>query len=92
MTTALTTTINANEAQVNVTYNGENGNLKDPVFNDSADGDIFAWVSEAVANGDIDGIPAQTADFSDFVVQRFAPNESRAHNLIMIRPKTPYGA
>lgn len=92
MTTALTTTIRDDEARVNVTYNGDNGDLKDPVFNDSTDGDLFSWVTEAVQNGDIAGIPAQTADFDGFVVQRFAPNEERPHNLIMIRPKTPFGA
>mgnify|MGYP000212042428 CR=1 FL=1 len=92
MTTALTTKISDTDARVNVTYNGENGDLRDPVHNDSADGDIFSWVTEAVQHGDVEGIPADaSADFSDFVVERFGPTEARPHNYIVVRPKTPFG-
>ncbi len=82
----------ANQARVNITYKGENGDLPDPVFFDSADGDIKAWVTEAVANGSVPGIPADEAvDFTDFVVDRFSVNAERDWNLIQIRPKTPFG-
>jgi len=80
------------EARVNVTYSGQNGDLPDPVFFDSTDGDVRAWVTEAVRNGSIPGIPAVgDADFGDFVVDRFASTEARPYNLIQLRPKTPFG-
>ncbi len=88
----LTTVINTNEAQVNITYNGENGNLPDPVYFDSTDVDVLAMVTEAVQTGGVPGIDAVTsADFADFVVERFAPNAERPFNMILVRPKTPFG-
>jgi len=80
------------EARVNVTYGGQNGDLPDPVFFDSNDGDVKGWITEAVRNGSIPGIPADAgADFTDFVVDRFAATEGRPYNLIQLRPKTPFG-
>jgi len=82
----------ANEARVNITYLGENGDLPDPVLFDSPDGDVKGWVTEAIANGGIPGIPAaQNPDFTDFVVDRFSANDERDYNLIQVRPKTPFG-
>ena len=81
-----------NEARVNITYLGENGDLPDPVLFDSPDGDVKGWVTEAIANGGIPGIPAaQNPDFTDFVVDRFSANAERDYNLIQVRPKTPFG-
>jgi hypothetical protein len=83
----------ANEARVNITYNGENGDLPDPVHFDAPDGDIKGWATEAVANGGVPGIPAAAnPDFTDFVVDRFASTAEVDHNRIMLRPKTPFGA
>lgn len=80
------------EARVNVTYKGENGDLRDTVFFDSADHEVRIWVTEAVASGSIPGIPADPgADFRDFVVDRFSANDDRPYNLIQVRPKTPFG-
>lgn len=82
----------ATEARVNVTYGGQNGDLPDPVFVDSTDGDVKTWVTEAVRTGSVPGITADTnADFRDFVVDRFAATEARPYNLIQLRPKTPFG-
>lgn len=82
-----------NEARVNVTFGGQNGDLPDPVFFDSTDGDVRAMVTEAIRDGSIPGIPAQAdADFGDFVVDRFATTEARPYNLIQLRPKTPFGS
>jgi hypothetical protein len=84
--------LDANQARVNITYKGENGDLPDAVFFDATDGDIKTWVTEAVTNGSIPGIPADAlADFGDFVVDRFAANAERPYSLIQIRPKTPFG-
>lgn len=79
-------------ARVNITYGGNNGDLPDPVSLDANDGDIKQWVTEAVRAGGVPGIPAApTANFTDFVVDRFSPTEVRPYALISIRPKTPFG-
>jgi len=83
----------ANEARVNITYRGQNGDLPDPVNKDATEADIKSWVTEAVANGSVPGIPADaTADFTDFVVDRFEANQEREWCLIQVRPKTPFGS
>ena len=84
--------IEDNQARVNITYGGKNGDLPDPVMFQSGDGDIKAWVTEAVRNGGVPGLEAApTADFGDFVIDRFAASEARPYNLIQVRPKTPFG-
>lgn len=80
------------EARVNVTWNGENADLPDPVSFDATDGDIKQWVTEAVRHG-FAGMPADpNVNLQDFVVDRFAPTEARPYNLLQLRPKTPFGA
>lgn len=84
--------IQPHEARVNVTYAGSNGDLPDPVALDATDADVKAWVTEAVRAGSVPGIPARAdADFTDFVVDRFAADEHRPYALLQIRPKTPFG-
>lgn len=79
------------EATVNVTYAGQNGDLLAPVYFQSTDGDIKAWVTEAVRSGTVPGInAAPAADFTDFVVDRFPAKDGRP-NMLMVRPKTPFG-
>ncbi len=83
--------MNDNEAKVNVTFSGANGDLLEPVPFSATDAEIKSWVTEAVTNGSVPGIPAtSTADFSDFVIDRFAATEIRP-NLLILRPKTPFG-
>jgi hypothetical protein len=80
------------EARVNITYGGKNGDLPDPVMFQAGDGDIKAWVTEAVRNGGVPGLDAApNADFSDFVIDRFTATEVRPYHLIAVRPKTPFG-
>ena len=80
------------EARVNITFAGQNGDLPDPVMFQATDGDIKAWVTEAVRGGGVPGIAAApNADFSDFVVDRFAATEARPYSLLSVRPKTPFG-
>lgn len=81
-----------NEARVNVTYAGANGDLVDPVFFDAADGDVRQWVAEAIRGGNIPGIAADpSVDLADFVLDRFSATDHRPYNTIFIRPKTPFG-
>lgn len=80
------------QARVNVTFSGFNGDLPDPVIFQATDADIKAWVTEAVRTGGVPGIAAApNADFSDFVVDRFAATDARPWNLLQLRPKTPFG-
>ena len=81
-----------NEARFNISYEGENGDFVDPVAFDATDADLKAWASEAMANGDIPGLPATpNADFTDFVVQRLEAKHGEAANRILLRPKVPFG-
>jgi hypothetical protein len=82
-----------NEARLNITFGGQNGDLPDPIAFDASDADVKAWAAEAVRNGSIPGIQAAAeADFHDFVVDRFAATEARPFQLVQLRPKTAYGA
>jgi len=84
--------IQENEARLNVTYGGQNGDLPDAVSIETTDGDIKTMATEAVAGGGIPGIPTDArADFGDFVVERYPPTEDRTHHLIQLRPKTEFG-
>lgn len=84
--------IQEDEARVNITWQGQNGDLPDPVYYDSTDGDLRQMVTEAVQNGSVPGITGdRNANFTDFVVDRFNATEDRPYNLIQIRPKTPFG-
>jgi hypothetical protein len=79
------------DALLNITVNGQNGNLRDPVFFDATDADVKAWATEAVRNGGIPGIDAvPNVDFRDFVVDRFAEKDGLPARLVL-RPKTPFG-
>lgn len=80
------------QARVNVTWGGQNGDLPDAVPRDSTDADVKAWVQEAVRTGGVPNIPADpAADFRDFIVDRYAATEQTPYNRIFIRPKTAYG-
>ncbi len=81
------------QARLNITYAGSNGDLPDLVSQDATDATILAMVTEAVRSGSVPGLLADpNADFSDFVVDRFAPTEARPLPLLQVRPKTPFGA
>jgi len=80
------------QARVNITYNGSNGDLPDPVTFDSTDAAIRGFITEAVRAGSVPGIAADpNADFTDFVIDRFTANEVTPFNRLMARPKTPFG-
>lgn len=84
--------IGENEARINVTFGGENGDLPDPVRFDANDGDIKQWVTEAVRAGDIPGMRADAnADFRDHIVERYTATEARPYALVQVRPKTAFG-
>lgn len=81
-----------NEARLNITVAQQNADLPQPIPFDASDEDILAWATEAVRSGTLPGVPRdERVSFAGFVVQRFKPNEQRAHNLITLRPKTEFG-
>ena len=84
--------LQANEALVNVTWAGQNGDMPQPVEFDASNQDILSWVTEAVQSGSIPGIPSDPdADFSGFVVEKLAATEVRPTNQVIVRPKTAFG-
>jgi hypothetical protein len=81
-----------NEAVLEITYQGQQGTLTDPVPWDAADGDLKQWATEALQAGGIPGLDATpNADFTDFVVHKFDAKDGLP-NRIVIRPKTEYGS
>jgi hypothetical protein len=79
------------EAILNITVNGQNGALPDPVPYDAPDTNIRAWATEAVRNGGVPGIDTDpNVDFRDFVVDRYDARDGLPAR-IAIRPKTPFG-
>ena len=83
--------IQANEAVVNITWNGQNGELPDPVSYDATPGDVLQWAAEAIQGGGVPGIDIDAnASLQDFVVDRFNAKDDQP-NRIFVRPKTPFG-
>ncbi len=84
--------INRDEARLNITWGGQNGDLPDPIPFDAPDTTIRELATEAVRTGGIQGIAAdQAADFADFVVDRFTATAELGYNRVFVRPKTPFG-
>ena len=80
-----------NEATVNITYSGQNGDLPDPVPYDTSDAEIKRMVIESVRDGYVPGIVAAgNVDLGNFVVDRFGATHEQPHNRIFVRPKTPF--
>lgn len=81
------------DARVNITWNGQNGDLPDLVNYDATDAEVRGWATEAIRTGGVPGIAADgNADLQDFVVDRFPANDAYPVPRLVIRPKTPFGA
>lgn len=84
--------LRATEARLNVTWNGQNGDLTDPVSWQATDAEIKTWAMEAIRFGSIPGIRADgRCDLSDFVIDRFPAGGEVPYNRLFLRPKTPFG-
>lgn len=80
-------------ARLNVTFDGQNGDLWEPVPFDASDAEILAWATEAVRSRTIAGITVRgPVDLSDFVVDRFPASAELPQPRLFVRPKTPFGA
>ena len=83
----------AGEALVNVTYDGQNGDMPNPVPAEASQEDVLAWVAEALRSGDVPGIPADPRpDLLDFVVERIPVSAAYPYVRLMVRPKADFGA
>ena len=84
--------VRGDQARVNITFDGQNGDLPNPVRNLASDDELRCWAAEAVRTGHVPGIRADaSADFTDFVIDRFSATSNRPYHLIQIRPATPFG-
>ena len=82
----------ADAARLNVTWDGANGFLTDPIPFDANDADIRDMAQEALRNGDIPGIMGDpNATLGDFVVDRFNATDEVPYSRVFVRPKTPFG-
>ena len=92
MTTALAIAPEPVEARLNLTLNGQNSDYPDQIAYDLPDAEIRRIAEEGVRGGYVPGITADgSANFTDFVVDRFAPAEGVAFHRIVLRPKVPFG-
>lgn len=81
-----------NEAILNITWSGQNGELGDPVPYDASARQLRRWASEALQGGGVSGIRrTRYVDLSGFVVDRFPASRHIPYNRIFLRPKTPFG-
>jgi hypothetical protein len=82
-----------NMAKLTITYNGQQGDLPDPVPYDSTDDILKQMAAESIRQGYIPGIDGLAdVNFADFVVDRFPARPDVPFNRLSIRPKTPFGA
>lgn len=82
----------AGHARVVVTYDGQTGDLPDPVSADASHDDVRRMAQEALRGGGIRGLPAiADADLSGFIVDPAAPNDTYPFPRLLLRPKTAFG-
>jgi hypothetical protein len=83
-----------NQALLNVTWNGQNGDNPEPVSWDLSDAEILVIAQESIRSGHIPGIRQdEKATLTDFVVDRFsATTEPPIAARLMVRPKVPFGS
>lgn len=80
----------ANQARLNITYHGEQGDLPNPVYYDATDVEVRAWAQEAIRSGSVINITADPdADLSGFEIER-VPAGNGFPNQLLVRPKTRF--
>jgi len=90
-TNAINVALRADEARLNITWNGQNGDLADPVPYGASDAQLREWAAEAIATGSVAGIRAERANVTGFVVDRFPATDKTPYHRIFLRPETPFG-
>lgn len=80
------------EARLNITWNGQNGELRESVYRDASDEELERFAAEAVRAGDVPGIARDPrVRFEGYVVDRLPPSDARPIPMIFLRPKTAFG-
>lgn len=80
-------------ARLNITVNGQQGDLPDLVSYDMTDTEIFQVALESVRQGYVPGIDAiDNPSFANYRVDRFPARDDVPYNRLSLRPKTEYGA
>ncbi|MCB9760236.1 MAG: hypothetical protein H6739_10410 [Alphaproteobacteria bacterium] len=88
----LNTALRADEARLNITFDGQNGDLLQPVLVGAADAELLRQAAEAIATGSVPGVrPRGPVDLSGFVVDRFPPTAQVPYHRVFVRPSTPFG-
>jgi hypothetical protein len=84
--------IRDDEATLNITWAGQNGDLEDPIPFDAPDLVLRALAMEAVRTGGVPGIIEDiNANFEGFVVDRYPATTEKPYNRVFVRPKTAFG-
>lgn len=79
-------------ARVGVTWNGQYGDMVEPIRYDATDADIKAMVTEAIRSGSVPGIAADAnCDLTDYIIDRFGATAERPWAVLQSRPKTAFG-
>lgn len=82
--------LGANEAVLDIRYDGQQGTAPNPVPFDATDNEVLQWAAESLRAGEVPGIDAVEADLDDFVVDRYNAKDGLP-NRLSIRAKTPFG-
>jgi len=86
------THLHANEARMNLTWMGLNGDLVEPVPFHVHDAELLRIAERALRAGAVSGISKRRkASLAGFVVDRFPATGGVTHNRVFIRPSTPFG-
>lgn len=79
-------------AEVNVTWNGQNGTLPSTVDFEATDQQILTWITESIQTGSIPGIdPDPHVNIANFHVERIREHTSGVGNRIFVHPQTKFG-
>ena len=68
-------------ARLNITWNGQNGDLPDPVSWHASDKEILRWAAEAVRSGSVPGITALTFDHFRAAHDEFSDGLTRGRKI-----------
>lgn len=92
MDTQIVPAVGPDQALINLTWGGCNFDLPVPVSVDITDEELRSTLSEIIRSGSYGIDPDQDiGPLQNYKMERDGPNATRAHNLIVARPATPFG-
>ena len=79
-------------ATLNIPWQGQNGDLNEPIPKDASDEMVKGIATEAVRGGMVPGIDQDPeASFENFVVDRYPETADKPYARLFTRPKVPFG-